>query len=511
MKQRLTILLLIILLSESGFCSTMRADTVVCDSGQLIIDLACIPTFDGKPMLDGDLIFVNYDDGMYTASDSLYYNSISVNSVTLQGIFMENTDNLSASMNFSYYSDSGACLTSLVNFHIEEAATSYCYMRIDSLVASAYTIGYPSNEVCLGMDTISPVTNAPDNSIIYNSGNLSCLDIDGVINTGNCRAGNYTITFSSDYCLSSYSADITVSEPDVINVEDTITICSGDPMYTNSPYSNYVFYTPGNSEGNHYGDLLTEGIYIIGSDSSYCVIPDTAYVEIGEAPPIGIDLTEECDRVIVRYNNTLDRVLDISWSNGGYGDEIEIYDDATIGIEVTDEWGCSSSDTIPIVRHPLGIPSVQLEKEDASCWVDGNISISSASVINNVGETRYQLRNTINGRVYNTVENIPEGIYSLEVVDQRECVASYNDPITIIQRCLEDFPVFTPNGDNIEDSYFIPHEGSVKIYNLDGKLVRELNTPAYWDGNDGAANSLPMGTYVIISDNDRIVNITIVR
>jgi hypothetical protein len=71
--------------------------------------------------------------------------------------------------------------------------------------------------------------------------------------------------------------------------------------------------------------------------------------------------------------------------------------------------------------------------------------------------------------------------------------------------------VFTPNGDDIEDLYFIPHEGSVKIYTIEGRLIRSLNTPAYWDGNDEAGNPQPMGTYVIITDNERIVNITIVK
>jgi hypothetical protein len=66
-------------------------------------------------------------------------------------------------------------------------------------------------------------------------------------------------------------------------------------------------------------------------------------------------------------------------------------------------------------------------------------------------------------------------------------------------------------GNGIEDDYFIPYEGSVKIYDRNGVEIKALATPAYWDGSDNNGNPVSMGNYVIIADNGRPVNITIVR
>jgi gliding motility-associated-like protein len=90
-------------------------------------------------------------------------------------------------------------------------------------------------------------------------------------------------------------------------------------------------------------------------------------------------------------------------------------------------------------------------------------------------------------------------------------MSTYKEDVTILQKCLEEYPVFTPDGDNIEDEYFIPHEGSVKIYNRDGTLLKELTTPDYWNGKSDAGNPLPMGNYFIVTDAGKVVNITIVK
>ena len=62
---------------------------------------------------------------------------------------------------------------------------------------------------------------------------------------------------------------------------------------------------------------------------------------------------------------------------------------------------------------------MEFDAEDASCWLDGNVAITSADVINNVGTIRYQLHNMLNDRIYNSLEGVPEGLYNLEVVDTR--------------------------------------------------------------------------------------------
>lgn len=80
-----------------------------------------------------------------------------------------------------------------------------------------------------------------------------------------------------------------------------------------------------------------------------------------------------------------------------------------------------------------------------------------------------------------------------------------------MQNCLNNYPVFTPGNDGIEDEYFIPYDGTIKIYNRDGALLQTIETPAYWDGRNKSGDLLPMGNYVMITDKGKAVNITIVR
>ncbi len=513
MKLRIAIVIFIIF---SGFtrgnCGIGKADTTTCDSGQLVISIECVPTIEGTPLGDADIIIAHYNDQVYSAVDTINYSPASENTTTLAGLFLETVDSFIDSLTFSIYSASGQCKTSLVNYHYDESASNYCFIRIDSLEASLYTIGYPADVLCLGSDSVSPVTNVPGNSIIYNSDSLFCLNnTDGTIFPDGCQPGNFTITFSSDYCLSTSYFNISIDAPSEIGLEDTIALCSEGPVNNLGEYEQYTFYTSDSVDTYNYSDITEEGVYIVGLDRQSCSIPDTVYVRLVESPLVDLILTEECDRVIVQINDLGGDVHEINWWNGEVGNQVGVYNETFLGYTVTNESGCSSSDSFNITPHTLGMSFVDYEKEDATCWNDGNISISQATVINNVGLVQYQLRNTINNRVYDAQATIPEGLYSLEVVDERNCTAGYEEQITIVQRCLEDFPVFTPNGDDIEDLYFIPHEGEVKIYNLKGELMRTIITPDYWDGNDETGTPLPMGTYAIITDTGRIVNITIVK
>ena len=111
----------------------------------------------------------------------------------------------------------------------------------------------------------------------------------------------------------------------------------------------------------------------------------------------------------------------------------------------------------------------------------------------------------------NDLSEVPEGVYTVQVIDDSGCIAEYEQKIKVEQKCLEDYPVFSPDGDNIEDTYFIPHEGTVSIYNREGQLIKILETPAYWDGTDAQNHPVPMGNYVLVTESGRPVNITIIR
>ena len=173
--------------------------------------------------------------------------------------------------------------------------------------------------------------------------------------------------------------------------------------------------------------------------------------------------------------------------------------------------GCVQTDTIEVEVIPFVVEDIDYEKEDADCWEDGSIQINSIQVNYERGEHSYTRINQITGKRSQNMETVPEGIYQIEVTDERECTSVYEEDITIEQKCLEDYPVFTPNQDGTEDEYFIPYVGTVRIFDRNGTLMKELTTPAYWDGTDNSGTQMPMGNYLMLTEKGRVVNITIIR
>lgn len=57
--------------------------------------------------------------------------------------------------------------------------------------------------------------------------------------------------------------------------------------------------------------------------------------------------------------------------------------------------------------------------------------------------------------------------------------------------------VFTPDGDGLNDSYYIHFDGTTRIYNKSGELVKTIPAPGYWDGTDLQGRRLPVGAYIL--------------
>lgn len=74
-----------------------------------------------------------------------------------------------------------------------------------------------------------------------------------------------------------------------------------------------------------------------------------------------------------------------------------------------------------------------------------------------------------------------------------------------------DTDVFSPDNDGQYDVFHIREPGQARIYDSEGKLIRELTTPAFWDGtnNDGSPSST--GYYAVVLDKGKHLNVTLVR
>jgi len=78
-------------------------------------------------------------------------------------------------------------------------------------------------------------------------------------------------------------------------------------------------------------------------------------------------------------------------------------------------------------------------------------------------------------------------------------------PLSVLGAGCEVHPnPFSPNGDLVNDVALFNYPGQsqndavIKIYDIEGRLVRELDNLAEWDGSDGSGNPMPKGVYMYL-------------
>jgi hypothetical protein len=70
---------------------------------------------------------------------------------------------------------------------------------------------------------------------------------------------------------------------------------------------------------------------------------------------------------------------------------------------------------------------------------------------------------------------------------------------------------FSPNGDGISDTYFLENAGKTVIYDKYGQTIKELKTPAYWDGSKLNGEVANPGIYFIVCNETQQKTVTLVR
>lgn len=127
-------------------------------------------------------------------------------------------------------------------------------------------------------------------------------------------------------------------------------------------------------------------------------------------------------------------------------------------------------------------------------------------------ELRLEDINTGVGSTSPTAEitDIPAGTYKL-FVKKNNCELEWPETLEVGLDLNCDHPVISPNNDGMYDYYEIPFQGQIKIYNRAGVLVNQFAGPASWNGIDSSGYPVPMGLYIIVSDGQKEIAITIIR
>ncbi|MBN1158121.1 MAG: hypothetical protein JXA61_01970, partial [Bacteroidales bacterium] len=250
------------------------------------------------------------------------------------------------------------------------------------------------------------------------------------------------------------------------------------------------------------------GTYTIALNSDICLTSDRLSLTLNEIPDIvSIPDTFICGDVL---NLTVSNgYRSVQWSTDAVGPAVNLTEGGTVWYRVTNDKGCSNSDTFEVEK--IAIVNVDYRIRDADCYESGRIDIVDQDIENGRPPYTYKITNLIDRSEVDDLSELPEGVYSLEIINDNGCTLRYPQNLVVRKDCLNDRPVFSPNEDGLDDRYFISFEGPVRIFDRNGNMKRRLTGPVYFDGNDSNGNALPMGTYLIVSDKGENVTLTIIR
>lgn len=149
-----------------------------------------------------------------------------------------------------------------------------------------------------------------------------------------------------------------------------------------------------------------------------------------------------------------------------------------------------------------------------SCMNGAEVQIDETAMVSAYKPFSYQFipvnhQDTIKSSSYLTT-GIAPGKYDLVITDQNGCSVTLNKYVSI--PASDDCDnIITPDGDGIDDNFYIDKAGKAAIYSKEGKLIRELAIPSSWDGSDNTGTLVPLGYYIIIINNQEKIGVIVLN
>jgi hypothetical protein len=256
--------------------------------------------------------------------------------------------------------------------------------------------------------------------------------------------------------------------------------------------------------------VSSPGIYTIQLNSGTCLTSNRLNLTLKDFPRLSLPLPD----TVLCGNESLalaltDQFTTVQWSTGATTTQVNLTEPATVWYRVTNSQGCGNADTFDIRR--IAINKLEYIVDKADCYRNGRITIGDSQIENGRAPYSFKLNSQLEDSEQHELGDVPEGVYTLEVINANGCILRHTQKIIVEKDCLNDVPVFTPNDDGQDDRYFINLEGNIKIFNRNGALKRRLSAPCYFDGKDESGSPLPMGVYMVISEKGEKVELTIIR
>jgi gliding motility-associated-like protein len=473
-------------------------DTTLCNNGNLLLNLTTTnATYLWQDNSTGPTFNVN--------QTGIYWAEVTVNSCSSSDTIVVSLSNLSVDLG----NDTSLCIAG-ANLILDATAPNANYIWQNNSNASVFFVTQPgkywvevSDNNCTVSDTI--FVSYPNLSVDLGQDTSLCAGENLFLNvttpsasykwqdnsTGPTlntnQAGKYWVEITVNNCSASDTIIVTLNNSLVDLGKDTI-LCSGANLFIDVATPNASYLWQDNSVSSSF-NITQAGIYWVKVEVNNCIVSDTIVVDYINLPVnLGND-TSLCSGANL--------MLDVTWQNATYlwqdnsaDPTFNVTEPGKYWVELTFN-NCTASDTILVNLAEL---NVTLGNDTSICFDD--LFILNAAAPN----ATYLWLNDTTKPIINVDK---PGIYSVVVTNQCE-TKTYSITISsnFCGECYLYFPnAFTPNNDNVNDTFFpksictfVDYE--LTIYNRWGETIYKTNDfEKGWNGE--AFNSeVNTGVYV---------------
>ena len=395
-----------------------------------------------------------------------------------------------------YYNDGPGCQKS-------DTIKVGCFLDIDLISTNVSCNGFADGDI----ETQIVAGSSPFDAIWYKDNQF----FDTTLNISSLTPGTYVLSLNdSKGCLSSDTTFI--SQPDSLLYDAEINdACFGEEngmislniIGGTEPYS--VNWITGQNTSTVSG--LQAGQYQVSvTDTNNCPAPSKVFT-VGELPQLTFDITGS-DLLCYGDSSGSAAVMNLTGGTGNYEQfkwylngqfydttqNLENIQSGLYSVEVSDDYGCQSSDSIYLSQPEPIILTLEAEP--------GTIELGAINLTVEGGIEPYSYIWT-NGATTQNIDPLGGGVYHVWVTDDNGCKTTDSIFVEVHYRILAPTG-FSPNGDGTNDFFRVRGLGTdldefkMMIFNRWGEVVFKTNdSQEFWNGKKfNTGNEMPEDTYI---------------
>jgi gliding motility-associated-like protein len=363
------------------------------------------------------------------------------------------------------------------------------------------------------------LTASPGTGIVWSPNNST----DSILTTS--TSGNYSVVYTDVNGCTNTSAVVTVvvntipSSPSLSVTGGSNAICQGQTAtLTANPNTGIIWSPSGQTTGTI--SVTAAGTYYASyTDANGCTSPlDSISITVNPNPVIASTINIDsafCNTNTGGINNVIVTGGTGSYSYQWFNNAIPVGTDSTLAnvssgnytLIVSDQLGCTDTSNVMSVPSAGGI-SVSLTANPTSGMEPFNTDVLATTTTTANSYTWFLNNSLIPSETdsINNLTNLNQGSYTTSVIvtDSYGCADTASITVVVDGNIDIIIPnVFSPNGDNTNDIFFITAEGykqlHLEIYDRWGLKLWEVEglNPS-WDGRTSAGLAVPDGTYYYI-------------